>query len=123
MKKRPTTTEMVSNNTDHLIRPTASFSADIPLQWNELYLEVERFTRGYVAPVSARAHAYINLAAYESALPGMVDTYRSFNGYYQDLELPDASLIGSIHYPTAVNAAYENAMRLFFSYCSCCTTF
>ncbi len=105
--------DIVDDNTAS-IRPTAFFSADIPLKWNTLYLEVERFTRGYVAPVSARASAYINLAAYEAAIPGMKTTYHSFGNYYQGLDLPDAAIVGDIHYPTAVNAAYETSMRLFF---------
>jgi hypothetical protein len=106
--------EEVTDNTSTLTAPTASFSADVPLKWNELYLDLERFTSGYVAPISARANAYINLAAYEVALSGMSDDYRSFEGYYDGLDLPDVSTFGSIHYPTAVNAAYETSMRLFF---------
>ena len=39
-----------------------TYTADVALRWNELYLELERFTTGYRPPVSARATAYIGLA-------------------------------------------------------------
>ena len=51
--------------------PTSTYSAEVALKWNELFLELERFTPGYRPPVSARASAYIGLAAYEAVLPGM----------------------------------------------------
>ncbi len=96
------------------LRRTELFNADLALRWNELFLEVERFAEGYRPPVSARASAYVNLAAYEAAYPGMKDKYRSFGGYYDGLELPEFEFLGDIHYPTAINAAYEMSLRNFF---------
>ncbi len=96
------------------IRPTEQFTANLALKWNELFLEVERFSEGYRPPVSARASAYVNLAAYEAAYPGMQDKYRSFGNYYEGLDLPEFAFLGDIHYPTAINAAYETSLRHFF---------
>src|SRR5688572_533318 len=85
---------------------TSSYNNEIVLKWNELILDVERYTPGYLPPVSARAYAYIGLAAYETALPGMPD-YKSVGNYYQDLDLPVSNRAEGYHYPAARNAPYE----------------
>lgn len=82
-----------------------SYDSEVVLKWNELLLEVERFTPGYLPPVSARSFGYIGLAAYETAVPGMPD-YKSLGNYYAGLELPVAEGSGAYHYPTALNSAY-----------------
>lgn len=93
--------------------PTSTYSAEVALKWNELFLELERFTPGYRPPVSARASAYIGLAAYEAVLPGMASRYNSFGDYYEGLNLPNATG-EDMHHPTALNAAYEMMMERFF---------
>lgn len=42
---------------------------DIAIDWMDLFLELERYAGGMRPNASARAIAYINLAAYETALP------------------------------------------------------
>lgn len=82
-----------------------SYDNEVVLKWNELLLEVERYTPGYLPPVSARAFAYIGLAGYETAVPGMPE-YKSLGNYYAGLALPEAEGSGAYHYPTALNSAY-----------------
>lgn len=85
---------------------TSSFDSEVVLKWNELLLEVERFTPGYLPPVSARAFAYIGLAAYETVVPGMPE-YRSLaNVHYNQLQLPVPDQRIAYHYPAALNTAY-----------------
>ena len=91
---------------------TAGFDSEVVLKWNDLLLDVERFTPGYLPPVSARAYGYIGLAAYEAAVPGMPD-FKSLGDYYAGLELPRAPK-SSLHYPTALNAVYSTITRKFF---------
>src|SRR5687767_2601321 len=89
---------------------TSSYDNEIVLKWNELILDVERFTPGYLPPVSARAYAYIGLAAYETALPGMPE-YKSFVNYYQGLQLPVSHRDDGYHYPAALNSAYATIIK------------
>ena len=69
---------------------TASYDNEVVIKWNDLILEVERYTPGYLPPVAARSLAYIGLAAYETAIPGMPD-HKSLGDYYAGLDLPAAN--------------------------------
>ena len=89
---------------------TSSYDPEVVLKWNDLLLEVERFTPGYLPPVSARAFAYIGLAAYETALPGMPD-YKSLGKHYPGLKLPVADRNKIYHYPSALNSAYATIIE------------
>jgi hypothetical protein len=44
------------------------FSAQVPLEWNQLFLEIDRVSLGYRPPAAARMLGYTGLAAYESAV-------------------------------------------------------
>ncbi len=84
---------------------TAAYDNEVVVKWNELLLDVERFTPGYLPPVSARAFAYIGLAAYETAVPGMPE-YKSLGSHFSGLNLPTAETGEGYHYPAALNSAY-----------------
>lgn len=94
---------------------TRSYDSEVAQEWNWFLLELERFTPGFRPPASARAFAYINLAAYESVLPGMEDNYNSFDGYFNGLSLPKAEANLEYHWPTAMNAAYARISSRFFT--------
>jgi membrane-associated phospholipid phosphatase len=79
----------------------------VPKAWFKLYETIDRFAPGCRPPASARALAYIGLAGYEAAVPGMPE-YNTFGGYYAGLVLPKADLDRKYHWPTAVNAAYHH---------------
>lgn len=90
------------------------FNATLAIRWNELFLDIERFTPGYRPPISARTAGYIGLIAYETILPGMETQYNSFDGYFQGLNVP-STVVGEVyHWPTALNAAYAQAFADFF---------
>lgn len=86
-------------------KTTASYDNEVVIKWNELLLDVERYTPGYLPPVSARSFGYIGLAAYETAIPGMPD-HKSLGHIYAGLHLPTPDKNVTYHYPTAINAAY-----------------
>ena len=90
-----------------------SYDNEVVLKWNELLLEVERFTPGYLPPVSARSFGYIGLVAYETAVPGM-PAYKSLGNHYIGLALPVAEGRGAYHYPTALNSAYAAIVTKLF---------
>lgn len=90
-----------------------NYDAEVAVQWNTLYLHVSRYAPGYRPPVSARALAYIGLAAYQTAQPGMPE-YRNMAQNYAGLNLPVPDYGQTYHWPLAVNAAYANSFRNFF---------
>lgn len=87
---------------------------DIALSWNKLMLELERHTDGYRPPVSARTFAYIAMAAYEAAVPGM-EGYVSLEHQFPEFKAPAFPADRqSYHLPTALNRTYSGIMRRFF---------
>ncbi|HEX5113180.1 MAG TPA: vanadium-dependent haloperoxidase [Saprospiraceae bacterium] len=84
---------------------TSSYDNEVILKWNDLLLEIDRYTPGYLPPVSGRSYAYIGLAAYETAVPGMPD-YKSLGKYYSGLALPSSAGGDAYYYPAALNSAY-----------------
>ena len=82
--------------------------AEVALKWNELFLNLERFTPGYRPPVSARTSAYIGLAAYESVVGGM-DGYNSMTAYFPGLVLPAPEAGQANHWPSELVAAYAKS--------------
>ena len=83
--------------------------ASVPLAWMKLYLKLDRYTQDFRQGPSARALAYINLAAYESVMVGMPE-YKSLNTLYAGLSIP-APDNGELHYPTVVNTVYANLFK------------
>jgi hypothetical protein len=45
--------------------------ADVSVQWNEVFLKVERYAQGYRPGPAPRSLAYMGLAAYEACITGM----------------------------------------------------
>lgn len=87
----------------------------ITLAWNNLLLDLERQTPGYRAPVSGRMFAYVEMSAYESALPDL-DGYTSMEyfcpGYVRPVfRYPD----NQFYLPASINAAYAEILRNFFA--------
>lgn len=84
-----------SCNKDFELPEAATFSEDqllenaepiLLLEWYELYLEIERYLEDFRPNPTTRALAYIGIAAYESALPGMPG-YISISEVFSDYEL------------------------------------
>lgn len=89
-------------------------AADLALEWNRLMLDLERHTPGYRPPVSARAFAYVEMAAYEASLPAL-DDYISMENYCPGYKSPAFRLAeGEYFLPAALNNAYARILRRFF---------
>ncbi len=95
------------------IRLVREFSADAPLRWYQLFETIDRYAPGYRPPAAARALAYIGLAGYEAAAPGM-PAYRSFENHFPGLSIPPVEQGAAYHWPTAVNAAYHFMFDAFY---------
>ncbi|MBK9270033.1 MAG: vanadium-dependent haloperoxidase [Saprospiraceae bacterium] len=93
--------------------PTNEFSAEVPLTWYQLMLEIDRFSPGYRPPAAARMMAYVGMAAYESVLPGMPE-YKSLRTVYPNLNLPVIDQSASYYWPACANAAFSTSFKLFY---------
>lgn len=81
--------------------------------WNELIIEIDRFSHGYRPPAASRAFAYIGLAVYESVVAGMPE-YRSLSDEFPGMVLPGIDRERIYHWPTCANSAYAQILRKFY---------
>jgi membrane-associated phospholipid phosphatase len=94
--------------------PASNYSHKIPLAWNQLYLEVERYSPGYRPPVSARSIALINLMAYQSIVHGSEGKYNSFSGYFDGLNINKPSSNLEYDWEVVLNTAYKKGFEYYF---------
>lgn len=99
---------------DPVFNDATSLSHEVATEWNKQMLEMERYTEGYKSPVAARSLAYINLAAYESIVPGMSDKYNSIAGQYMDVQMPFILKDQSYVWPIVMNSCYKKSLQNFY---------
>ncbi len=101
-----------------VVQPTVNLvkdnSADVIIQWQNLFLEVERYAAIYRPCPAARMLGYVGLATYESAVSGMPD-YQSLAPRYAGLNIPAVEAGKVYDYPTVVNAVYGTLYKKFFA--------
>jgi hypothetical protein len=94
--------------------PSASaYTAEVPLRWFELSLELVRTTPGFSPPVASRAFGYAGVALYEALVPGMPGR-RSLAGQLNDLGRPPGPSDHAYHWPTVANRALASILRSLF---------
>ncbi|MBT8190058.1 MAG: hypothetical protein KJO29_06485, partial [Bacteroidia bacterium] len=81
--------------------------SDILQDWMSLFLELDRYAYGMRPNATARALAYINMGAYETALPGMPD-FVSNDRLIQGLRIDRRVNNRNLNYELALNAAYAD---------------
>ncbi len=91
----------------------ADYSHDVVHEWNEVFLQIERYAAGYRPGPAPRAVAYLGLAAYEGVVSGMPE-YNSMDGQWQGFNIPEINADQEYHWPLVVNASYEYLMPRFF---------
>jgi hypothetical protein len=94
-------------------RATTDYNADVPYEWNELMLEIDRYSPGYRPPAAARMLAYTGLAFYEAVVPGMPE-YNSLRSNFPGLILPTADPNMEYHWELAANTVYATMFRHFY---------
>src|SRR6186713_2600509 len=65
----------------------ADYSAEAPLRWNKMFLEIERYADGYRPGPAPRALGYMGFAAYEACVSAMPD-YNSLESIYPGVTIP-----------------------------------
>ena len=91
-----------------------TYNNDVVVGWTDLYLDIERYLPGFRPAATARALAYINMAAYETALPGMPNFVS--NALRQDgLKLPElpSKDLTKYHWNIAINACMAKTFEHF----------
>lgn len=87
-------------------------SNDLANDWIDLFLELDRYATGMRPNATARALAYISIAGYETASPGMRD-HLSVAGQLQGLSIDKKALPRNVNFSLALNAAYAKALDHF----------
>lgn len=86
---------------------------DVTYDWNQLFLEIERYAAGYRPGPAPRAIAYIGLADYEGCLSGMPG-YNSIASLYAGLTIPQVESDKQYHWPSVINGSRAYLMPRFF---------
>lgn len=79
---------------------------EVVTEWMDLFLELDRYATGMRPNATARAIAYINMAAYETALPEMRG-YQSNDEIYDNLVIDDNYDERNLDISIALNEAYS----------------
>ena len=89
----------------------SNFDSEIIRTWNDLYLTIEKDLSGFRPSATSRAIGYIQLAAYETCVPGMPG-YISNSTYQKGLKIPELKVSNSdINWNVALNACYSTMLR------------
>ncbi len=89
------------------------YDSQVIQQWQDLFLQIERYAEVYRPCPAARMLGYVGLAAYESAVPGMPN-YQSLAPRFPGLEIPKVEEGNEYHWPTVINNAYALMFKKFF---------
>src|SRR6187549_3745629 len=92
----------------------ASYSAEAPLKWNKLFLEIERYAVGYRPGPAPRALGLMGLASYEACVTGMPN-YNSLESHFNGLNIPNVEAGKEYHWPTVIHGVYSVMMPQFFT--------
>lgn len=90
----------------------AKYSAEVPIAWVQLQINLTAKTPGWTPPVTSRAYGYIGVTAYEAVVPGMPDS-KSLVGQLNGLSsLPAVEAGKSYHWAAVENAAIARITKL-----------
>ena len=101
-----------NNDGDNHTKNVASINNQIVNEWTDLMLELERYAGGMRPNASARALAYIHLATYETAVPGMRD-FVSNSERLEGLNISRQEVPRKVHWEIALNACYADVIDHF----------
>jgi len=87
-------------------------TAQVIVDWNDLWLVTDRYSTGMRPNATARALAYIHLAAYETAVHSM-DGYTSMERRLNGFNINENQRDDGIHVGIALNSCYAATMEHF----------
>jgi hypothetical protein len=92
----------------------SGYSAEAALEWNKLFLEIERYAAGYRPGPAPRALGHMGLAVYEACITGMPD-YNSLESHFSGLNIPNVQAGATYHWPSVVHGVYSIMLPNFFT--------
>lgn len=92
----------------------ADYSAEAALEWNKMFLEIERYAAGYRPGPAPRALGHLGLAAYEACVTGMPG-YNSLENQFNGLNIPNIEPGKTYHWPSVIHGVYSIMMPNFFT--------
>ncbi|HEX5626176.1 MAG TPA: vanadium-dependent haloperoxidase, partial [Saprospiraceae bacterium] len=84
---------------------------DVYTEWNNVFMEVERYAKFYRPGPAPRAMGYMGLSAYEACLGGMPQ-YQTLQHRLGITDMPAAQT--NLYWPEVINASYGYLMYKFF---------
>lgn len=102
----------VSPETTDEVNLVSSHPNNIIYDWNELFLEIERYAAGYRPGPAPRAIAHLGLSEYEACITGLPG-YKSIASLY-GLTVPQVESGKQYHWPSVINASRAYLMPRFF---------
>lgn len=88
------------------------YDSDVYTRWNALFMDIDRYAKGYRPNPGPRTLAYLGFAAYEAVLPGIPEN-NSLANFYAGLSIP-AVESGDHYWPAVVNQSYAVLMERYF---------
>ncbi|MFZ1702985.1 MAG: vanadium-dependent haloperoxidase [Saprospiraceae bacterium] len=96
----------------NISKPAKDYSSIVLQDWNDMYIEIDRYAPGYRPCPTAATQGYLGLATYEAILPGMTG-YKSIQNRV-GVEIPSVYPNVEYHWPTVVNAVHAYLLKRFF---------
>jgi len=96
-----------------LFKDAHAYNSNVYLQWNEKFLEIERYAAGYRPGPAPRALGYMGFASYEAIISAIPEN-RSLVSLYNGLSIPQTQENTEYHWPAVVNQVYYIMMERFF---------
>lgn len=93
--------------------PASAYTAEVPLLWFDLALDLVRTTPGFSPPVASRAFGYAGVALYEALGPGVLGR-ASLGGQLNELPRAPGPSDRAYHWPTVANSALSSILRSLF---------
>jgi len=91
---------------------TKDYSSEVIQQWNNVFIDLERYAQGFRPCPAPRAMAYIGLACYEACVKDM-PAFKSIRYNYPGLNIPQQLPLKDYHYPIVINAIYSRLLTDF----------
>ncbi|MFZ1255150.1 MAG: vanadium-dependent haloperoxidase [Saprospiraceae bacterium] len=101
------------NKTTSETGKASEFNASVPLEWNKIFLDIERYAAGYRPGPAPRSLGLMGLACYEACVTGMPD-YNSLETRYPGINIPNVASGQTYHWPTVVHSIYTTMIPKFF---------
>ena len=96
------------------VKSVKDYDSKVVQDWQDLFLQIERYATVYRPCPAARMLGYVGLANYEANVPGMPE-YQSLAPRYAGLNIPEVETGKDYHWPTVSNAVYATMFKKFFA--------